>query len=119
MKLHGNARLTPRGRKLRNARRLSSPISGNCSGGFRDPVSDAGDGLDCWGFSEFAAQSADGAVDGVGERVDVLVPCLDEEVFGAEDRDGPPYSSAVPPVVPVRLHTALHVLRRSGAGTNV
>ena len=38
-----------------------------------------------WGFSEFSSQSADGDVDGVGERVDVLVPDLGEEVLGAED----------------------------------
>ena len=54
-------------------------------GGLRDAVSDVGDGLDCWRFSELASQSADRDLDGVGERVDVLVPYLGEEVLGAED----------------------------------
>jgi len=55
------------------------------SGGFFDPVSDVGNGFDCRGFSEFASESADGDVDGVGEGVNVFVPYLGEEVFGAED----------------------------------
>ena len=51
-----------------------------------DAVTNVGDGFDCWGFSEFASQPADRNLDDVGERVDVLVPHLVEEVFGAEDR---------------------------------
>ena len=53
--------------------------------GFDDAVSDVGDGLDRRRFSELASQSADGDLDGVAERVDVLVPYLGEEVLGAED----------------------------------
>src|SRR5579864_1905860 len=49
-----------------------------------DPVADAGDGLDERGVAEFAAEPADGDLDGLGERVGVLVPGLGEEVFGAE-----------------------------------
>jgi hypothetical protein len=44
--------------------------------GSGDPVSDAGDGLDDVGVVEFAAEPADGDLDGFGERVGVFVPCL-------------------------------------------
>jgi hypothetical protein len=52
--------------------------------GVDDPVADAGHGLDRGGFSELAAQAAERDVNGVGEGVDVLVPYLAEEVFGAQ-----------------------------------
>jgi hypothetical protein len=52
--------------------------------GICDPVADAGDGLDGRGVAEFAAEPADGDLDGFGERVGVDVPGLCQEVFGAE-----------------------------------
>src|ERR1035441_10519739 len=60
-------------------------LSSRRFGGLCDAVADVGDGFDRCGFSEFASQSADRDVDGVGEGVDALVPYLGEQVFGAED----------------------------------
>lgn len=58
------------------------------SRGVCDAVAGAGDGLDRrWG-AEFAAEPADGDLDGLGERVNVLVPGPGEEVFGAEGGGG-------------------------------
>jgi len=53
-----------------------------------DPVADAGDGLDKRRVAEFAAEPADGDLDGLRERVRVFVPGLGEEIFGAEDAGG-------------------------------
>src|SRR5580704_15553289 len=50
-----------------------------------DAVADAGGGADDGRLAELAAQAADGDRDGVGERVDLLVPDLLEEGFGAEE----------------------------------
>src|SRR5690348_10549986 len=56
----------------------------NWSGGFGDAVADSGGGLDDVGLAEFASKSGDGDLDGVGERVDVLVPGLLEELLCTE-----------------------------------
>jgi len=53
-----------------------------------DPVADAGDGLDERRVAEFATEPADGDLNRFRERVGVFVPCLGEEVFGAEDAGG-------------------------------
>src|SRR6266511_3126588 len=47
-----------------------------------DAVADAGDGLDDRWLAEFAAQHHDGEPDDTGERVDVLVPGLLQQLFG-------------------------------------
>jgi len=62
--------------------------------GIFDPVADAGDGLDERGAAVFAAEPADGDLDGFGERVGVLVPGLGEEVFGAEGTGAAPSSAS-------------------------
>jgi hypothetical protein len=54
------------------------------------PLADAGDGLDERWVTESAAESADGDLDGLGERVGVPVPGVGEQIFGAEDGGGLP-----------------------------
>ena len=49
-----------------------------------DPVADSGAGVDDVGLAEFVSESGDRDFDGVGEWVDVFVPCLFEELFCAE-----------------------------------
>ena len=54
------------------------------SGRFGDVVADSGGGVDDVGLAEFASESGDGDLDGVGEWVDVLVPGLLEETLCAK-----------------------------------
>jgi len=62
-----------------------SVISGllGWSGRFADSVADARDGEDGVGVAEFLSKPGDVDHDGVGKRVDVLVPRLLKEFLGA------------------------------------
>ena len=59
-----------------DAKRVVAVLLARHLGRFADPVADPGSVADHVGLAELASESGDRDLDCVGERVDVLVPCL-------------------------------------------